>query len=80
MKYHMGRAVLCASLLTTVSAAANAQDEAAPGELEEVLVFGILSNYGALKADVPILETARSISIETEQQLIDKGVLTLDQA
>ena len=80
MKYHLGRAALCASMLITASAAASAQDQAGPVELEEVLVFGTLSNYGAMKSEVPILETARSISIETEQQLIDKGVLSLDQA
>lgn len=45
--------------------------------IEEILVFGKLSEFSALKSAVPIMETARSVSIETEQQIIDKGALDL---
>ncbi|TQV84832.1 TonB-dependent siderophore receptor [Exilibacterium tricleocarpae] len=45
--------------------------------LEEVLVQGHLTRYSATKSDTPILETARSVSIETLQQIIDKGALNL---
>ncbi|MEM1411897.1 MAG: TonB-dependent siderophore receptor [Pseudomonadota bacterium] len=52
----------------------------APQEIEEVVVTGQLSRFSALKADTPIIESARSLSIETEQQIIDKGFLVLDDA
>ncbi|PID54923.1 MAG: TonB-dependent siderophore receptor [Gammaproteobacteria bacterium] len=48
-------------------------------ELEEVIVYGQLSRYSALKADTPIMEIARSVSIVTEQQLLDLGAVTLDE-
>ncbi|MBB4211022.1 iron complex outermembrane receptor protein [Rhodothalassium salexigens DSM 2132] len=53
---------------------------AAPADqmVEEIVVTGTLSRYGAAKAAVPIVEAVRSISIETEQQFRDKGALTLD--
>lgn len=46
--------------------------------IEEVVVYGVLSPFSALKSDTPIMETSRSISIITEQQMIDRGALTLD--
>lgn len=46
--------------------------------LSTVEVTGALSEFGASKSVTPILETARSISIETEDQFRDKGALTLD--
>jgi iron complex outermembrane receptor protein len=46
--------------------------------MEETLVFGTLSRFSALKSDTPIMESARSVSIITQQQIIDMGALTLD--
>lgn len=48
--------------------------------IEEIIVEGELSRYSATKMDTPIFETARSISIEDQQQLLDKGVLELADA
>jgi len=45
--------------------------------LEQLTVTGQLSRYSATKSDTPILETARSISIETQQQMKEKGALSL---
>lgn len=45
--------------------------------LDSVRVVGTLSRYSALKSDTPIMETARSVSIETERDIIDKGALEL---
>ena len=53
-----------------------ALDDAHP--MEEMTVTGRLSRFGATKSATPILETARSVSIEMEQQFRDKGALTLD--
>ena len=47
---------------------------------EEIVVTGELERFGATKSDTPILETARSISIETERDFRDKGFETLDDA
>ncbi|WP_053980363.1 TonB-dependent siderophore receptor [Marinagarivorans algicola] len=48
--------------------------------IEEVLVVGELGLYSATKSNTPIMETSRSISIETREQLRDKGVMRLDEA
>ena len=45
--------------------------------LERVDVSGEMSRYSALKSDTPIMETARSVSIEDRQQLMDKGAINL---
>jgi len=56
------------------SAEKQAEDSA---KLDRVTVAGTLSRYSALKSDTPIMETARSVSIETERDIIDKGALEL---
>ncbi len=48
--------------------------------VEEVFTIGSLTRYSATKSATPIMETARSVSIETQQQIIDKGALSLDQS
>ncbi|MEM6302785.1 MAG: TonB-dependent siderophore receptor [Pseudomonadota bacterium] len=53
---------------------------AGASEIEEVLVTGTLSPFGAIKTDTPITELARSISIETQQDLLNKGALNLNDA
>lgn len=60
--------------------AAQAQNSGSAAEerMEEVIVSGTMSRYSALKSDTPIMETARSVSIETIGQVIDKGALVLD--
>jgi len=46
-------------------------------ELDRLTVVGTLSRYSALKSDTPIMETARSVSIETERDIENKGALEL---
>lgn len=48
--------------------------------LEEVVVQGRMSRYSATKSDTPIMETARSVDIETHEMLIDQGALNLTDA
>lgn len=45
-----------------------------------IIVTGALAQFGATKSQTPIVETARSISIETERDFRDKGFQTLDDA
>jgi len=48
--------------------------------LEEITVVGELSRYSATKSDTPILETARSLSVEDRQSLLDFGAIELADA
>ncbi len=48
--------------------------------LEEVVVHGRMSRYSATKSDTPIMETARSVSIETNEMLLNQGALNLADA
>jgi len=54
------------------------ENEEAEARQDTIIVIGELSEFGASKSAKPILETARSISVETEDQFRDKGALTLD--
>lgn len=47
-------------------------------ELETVIVTGKLSTFGATKSSIPILETARSVSIVPAEEFLERGALTLD--
>ncbi|MEM7741247.1 MAG: TonB-dependent receptor plug domain-containing protein, partial [Pseudomonadota bacterium] len=50
-------------------------------DVEDVIVVtGQLSEFGASKAVTPILETSRSISIETSEQFLAKGAQTVGDA
>jgi iron complex outermembrane receptor protein len=48
--------------------------------IEEVIILGQLSRYSAIKSDTPILETARSVSIKTLDDLVNIGALELADA
>lgn len=63
---------------TSTQTASGGASEAPPATLEPIEIVGQLTGFGATKSATPILETARSISIETEDQFRDKGALTLD--
>ena len=82
-------AALPRALSTTLALAAlaalagervHAQQPADDPGLEEVVVTGTLSRFGATKSDTPIMDLARSVSIETQQDLLDKGALNLADA
>jgi iron complex outermembrane receptor protein len=65
---------LFALLLPPAALSAAAEDGEA---IEEIVVEGRLTRYSALKSDTPIMETARSVSVEDRQQLLDKGAINL---
>lgn len=79
--------VFSAALLAPVAAVAQPEsaspeqpeetEEETAKELDRVTVFGELGLYSALKSETPIMETARSVSIETEEEIRDKGALDL---
>ena len=57
------------------------EDSSLNTDLEEVIVFGELpeapSQFGASKSATPILGTSRSISIETIEDYLNRGAMTL---
>lgn len=53
----------------------NASEESR--ELDNVVVTGAMTRYSALKSDTPIMETARSVSVETQREIRDKGAIEL---
>ncbi|MEX2496021.1 MAG: TonB-dependent siderophore receptor [Woeseia sp.] len=66
-----------ASLLSLTLAGTAMAQKGEVEQIDEIVVEGRLSRYSALKSDVPIMETARSVSIEDRQQLLDKGAINL---
>src|SRR5690606_13454836 len=46
----------------------------------EISVQGSMGRYSALKSSIPIMETARSVSIETQFDILNKGALNLADA
>lgn len=46
-------------------------------ELEEIVVTGTPSTFGATKSEIPIEETPRSLSVITSSEFLDRGALTL---
>lgn len=47
-------------------------------EDNRIVITGTLTDFGATKSDTPIVETARSISIETQEDFQQKGAQSLD--
>ena len=86
MRRFIRPACLGVMLSSTIFSSANAQsatEEATASEenavmLEEIVVTGHMTNFGATKSDIPILETSRSVSVITAEDFIEKGALTLD--
>lgn len=75
-------ALIVAGLLghASYSNAQESTQENSNTPIEEIKVVGKMSLYSATKSDTPILETARSISIETQDSLVDIGALELADA
>lgn len=69
--------VISGSIAALALANGSIAQEESP-ELETVLVTGKLSTFGATKSDIPILETARSVSIVPAEEFLERGALTLD--
>ncbi|MBD3586808.1 TonB-dependent siderophore receptor [Salinimonas sp. HHU 13199] len=55
------------------------QNDTSTSDVEKIEVTGTRSAFGATKSAVPIVELARSVSIETAADLEDKGAFNLSQ-
>ena len=66
--------------LSPLAQAAVAEQNKESEHIEEVHVVGQLSRYSALKADTPIMELARSVSVIDEADITQRGLFRLDQA
>lgn len=78
-RVNFGLALAGFCLTALASSIALAQSENPSESLEEVVVIGELTHFSATKFRTPIVETSRSISIETAAQFINKGALNLSQ-
>ncbi len=77
------KTILAAAISAVISqgaAAAETSQEEGKGveKLDKIVITGNFSRYSAIKSDTPVMEMARSVSIENEQQIIDKGAASLD--
>lgn len=70
---HFGLLLAFAAGCPSIALAQQETDE----QIDEIVVEGRLTRYSATKSDTPIMETARSVSVEDQQQLLDKGALNL---
>ena len=79
----LAAAVITANAATasddTATASASADTEKAV-QLDTHVVRGELTSFGATKSSTPIVETARSVSVETSAEIEEKGALNLSQA
>lgn len=66
------------SALLALTSTAVVAEENQSEDLEHIQVVGSVNKFGALKDEIPLLETARSVSIETADDFAMKGMLTLD--
>lgn len=58
---------------------ADENSDSAQSDIEKVEIVGKRSPFGATKTNTPIVDLARTISIETETDIIQKGALNLSQ-
>ncbi|AKH68766.1 TonB-dependent siderophore receptor [Spongiibacter sp. IMCC21906] len=70
-------ALLCASAQLQAADTEKGQAKAKK-KLETMVVTGQLSTFGATKSNIPILETARSVSVVPATEFIERGAMTLD--
>ena len=72
-------AVSTVALVIGMAAASPALAQSSDDESrqETVIVTGTTGSFGATKNETPIVETARSLSVETSDMFIDKGALRL---
>lgn len=68
--------IIGASLNTAVAQETTNEDEQ---EIEVINITGTVSRFGVTKSNTPIVETARSLSIETAEDFLEKGALNLSQ-
>jgi iron complex outermembrane receptor protein len=73
-----GLCLLSSALSTTLAPAAIAQDDRTVDDV--VVVHGVLGRYSATKSDTPIAETPRAVSIETLDEILDRGAIDLADA
>ena len=76
---HSFTSVLLAGAAFFHPAAAQVGDsDEADAAMDEIVVTGRVSTFGATKSDIPILETARSVSVIDADKFLERGALTLD--
>ena len=73
------KAILLATSCFSFAAMAQETSQSETSEDDNVIIVtGQVSTFGATKSETPILETARSVSVITSDEFLEKGALTLD--
>ena len=81
MPYSKFAAILLMSAgLPALAQAQEGADAAGSESRQETVIVTGTTAFGATKSDTPIVETARSLSVETGDMFIDKGALNLASA
>ena len=76
---HSFTSILLAGAASFQQAGAQGADkDGADATTDEIVVTGRVSTFGATKSDIPILETARSVSVIDADKFLERGALTLD--
>ena len=84
--YQLKPWLLAAAVITANAATASEDTNAVSADTEKAVqldthvVRGELTSFGATKSSTPIVETARSVSVETSADIEEKGALNLSQA
>ncbi|RKR00190.1 TonB-dependent siderophore receptor [Maricaulis maris] len=73
-------ACLASTALTGLAAPSSVLAQDADETEDVVVVHGVLGRYSATKSDTPVIETPRSVSIETLDQILDRGGVDLSDA
>lgn len=73
------RKILLSTTFLAIPSVVLAQPETAEeNDKDTIVVTGQVSNFGATKSETPILETARSVTVISSKEFLEKGALTLD--
>ncbi|MBO9489144.1 TonB-dependent siderophore receptor [Endozoicomonas sp. G2_1] len=72
-------AIAAALFMSMSSAHAEQEQQPTENDIEVVEVIGSVSRFGATKSNTPIVETSRSVSIESLKDALEKGSLNLSQ-
>lgn len=77
LKNHLS--IVAMSVLISLNSVSARESSDAEDSIEVIEVSGSVSRFGATKSNTPIVETSRSLSIESLDAFLQKGALNLSQ-
>ena len=79
VKTKFSYALLSMAVFMSMNTAVAQESADSNEDIEHIEVTGSMSRFGATKSNTPIVETSRSLSIETLDAFLQKGALSLSQ-